>query len=166
MSMMTETRFEELADAYGADLARWPLEERAGAEALLADSAAARALLDDAKALDATLDLWADPQPSDALMARILGDAAEAGLAPAQEAAGPVVKPARPGLMQRLFGDWGWRPAGAMAACLAIGVVAGLSGTPAPMDGSYGTADAAEETLMDMAFFNEDDDDPFGLEML
>jgi len=34
---MTPERFTHLADAYGADLQRWPASERAGAQALLAE---------------------------------------------------------------------------------------------------------------------------------
>jgi len=168
MSMMTETRFEELAAAYGADVSRWPNEEQAGARALLETSAQAQTALADAKALDAALDLWDAPQPSDALMARILGDAAEVSLGQAPDAAPAQSAPAKkPGLMSRLFGDWGWRPAGAMAACLAIGFVAGLSGAPAPVGSTNDVGSVEnEETLMDMAFFAEDDSDPFGLGLL
>ena len=166
MSMMNETRFEELAAAYGATLSHWPAEEQSGAQALLETSAQAQAVLADAKALDATLDLWDAPQPSGALMARILGDAAEIGFGHAPEAA-PRAEPEKSGLMTRLFGDWGWRPAGAMAACLAIGFVAGLSGAPAPLGDAGDIASVStEETLMDMAFFSEDESDPFGLETL
>lgn len=54
---MTSERFAYLADAYGADLQRWPLAERGAAQALLdGGSASAREALDQASWLDAQLD--------------------------------------------------------------------------------------------------------------
>ena len=65
-------RFQELIDAYGAGPSRWPVAERAAAEALLARDARARALLTDAAALDGLLDSAAAPEPSDLLRHRVL----------------------------------------------------------------------------------------------
>lgn len=54
---MTPERFAHLTDAYGADLRRWPVDERAPAQALLdGGSAVAREVLDEARWLDAQLD--------------------------------------------------------------------------------------------------------------
>ena len=54
---MTPERFVHLADAYGADLQRWPLAEQAPGQALLeSGSAVAREALDAARWLDAQLD--------------------------------------------------------------------------------------------------------------
>lgn len=54
---MTPERFAYLADAYGADLQRWPLAERGAAKALLASgNPSAREALDQAGWLDAQLD--------------------------------------------------------------------------------------------------------------
>ena len=169
---MTETRFEELSAAYGAALERWPEGERDAARELLAVSPDAQAMHDEARALDAALDGWTVPVPSEALMARILADAAD--VSASRGAAAEPARPAaaeRPGLLARLFGEWGWRPAGAMMACLAIGFVAGLAGAPAPLEQAGPDADeiaAAEagETLFDIAFFEEEDSDPFGLGLL
>lgn len=166
MSMMTLERFDELAAAYGAAIFLWPAEEQAAAEAFAAASPEVSAILARERALDEALDEWEAPQPSQALMARILSDAAEVSAA-----AAPTVEPARaepekPGFFSRFFGDIGWRPAGAMTACLAIGFAVGLSGTP---DGS-GTDDtvlAAEDNAVIATFFgDEDESDPFDLEML
>jgi hypothetical protein len=68
-------RLRELLAAYGADPARWPDEERAEAEALLASSAEATREQKTAAELDALLDrVPADPVPP-ALAARVLADA-------------------------------------------------------------------------------------------
>lgn len=54
---MTPERFAYLADAYGADLHRWPLAERGAAKALLdSGNPSAREALDQAGWLDAQLD--------------------------------------------------------------------------------------------------------------
>ncbi len=54
--MMGLDRFRELLDAYGAEPRRWPANERAMAEALLAGSADTRALRAKAAAIDGLLD--------------------------------------------------------------------------------------------------------------
>ena len=53
--MLTLKRFKTLTDSYGADLLRWPEQERAAAQTLLEKSAEARALLADARMLDDAL---------------------------------------------------------------------------------------------------------------
>lgn len=53
---MTPERFAYLADAYGADLHRWPLAERGAAKALLdSGNPSAREALDQAGWLDADI---------------------------------------------------------------------------------------------------------------
>jgi hypothetical protein len=65
--------FETLLLAQGANLARWPVDRRAAAEALLAREPAATALLEEAQRLDALLAAAAEvPGGSGALAARIL----------------------------------------------------------------------------------------------
>jgi len=100
-------RLEALAQAYGGDLRRWPADQRAFAESLIAADPAARAVLDDAAALDALLDASPAVVPTANLAARVL-------------AAAPVRK-AR-GHLGRLawFLGAGW----AAAAC--AGMVAGV----------------------------------------
>jgi len=71
-------RFSALADAYGADLRRWPEADRAAAQALAQESAPARALLAEADALDAVLDLSRVASPSPELRQRILSEAPKA----------------------------------------------------------------------------------------
>ena len=61
---MKAERLHELADAYGADLRRWPASERAFAESLLAADPSLREVLDQAAALDALLDTAPAPAPS------------------------------------------------------------------------------------------------------
>ena len=56
---MTPERFAYLADAYGADLQRWPVTEQRAAQALLdGGDPAAREALDEAGWLDAQLDSY------------------------------------------------------------------------------------------------------------
>src|SRR5690606_1457714 len=56
MTTMTRERFENLADAYGGDLRRWPEAEREAGRALAAADPRAAALLLEADAVDALLD--------------------------------------------------------------------------------------------------------------
>jgi hypothetical protein len=54
--MISFDRLRSLIDAYGAEPARWPADERAAALLLLAHSAEAQAYAQDAGVLDAVLD--------------------------------------------------------------------------------------------------------------
>ena len=72
---MTPERFEQLADAWGADLRHWPAQEQAAARALMEQPAfapAARALLARANELDTLLDSHAVAPPSAALASAVL----------------------------------------------------------------------------------------------
>ncbi|TPG46521.1 hypothetical protein [Sphingomonas glacialis] len=60
---LTLARFQELADAYGGVVARWPEQHRDAAMALAAHPAA-REILDAASALDGALDAWRVASPS------------------------------------------------------------------------------------------------------
>src|SRR5471032_2767839 len=73
---MTPERFHQLADAYGAELRRWPSAERTGAQALL-DSGNAQALatLHQARLLDRLLDSHQVPAASPALVRSIVASA-------------------------------------------------------------------------------------------
>ncbi len=82
--MITLARLAELLEAYGADPARWPAEEREAALALLALSPEARRRRDEAARLDALLDRVAAepgdvPTASPALRERVV---AAAGITP------------------------------------------------------------------------------------
>jgi hypothetical protein len=71
---LTLERFQELADAYGGVVARWPETVR-GAAMQMAAGPAAIAILADASALDETLDAWVASPASDALRGRVLAGA-------------------------------------------------------------------------------------------
>lgn len=122
-------RLAELLDAYGADRARWPEAERAGAWALIEADEAARTLYDEARALDALMGRASVVEPSPELKARVLADAR---------------KP-RETWIQALwpFGA-AWKPASALAAAIILGVIAGVvlpspfSGASVPLDNDIG----------------------------
>ncbi|WP_419816357.1 hypothetical protein [Glacieibacterium sp.] len=71
---LTIPRFEELADAYGGVIAHWPEDVRDAALRMAAQPDAAR-ILAQASALDALLDTWAVPLPSDTLREAVIGGA-------------------------------------------------------------------------------------------
>ena len=127
-------RLEVLAEAYGADLSRWPAHERAFAESLIAADPAARAVLEDAAALDALLDASPRIVPSAALTALVLASA-------------PKPKASR-GHLGRVFGSLGagW----AAAAC--AGVVAGVGLT------SHVTANERADAILYQATLSGVDD--------
>lgn len=113
---MTPDRLQELADAYGADPARWPEPLRAEAEATLARQPDAPVWLADAQALDALLDAYPAPVASPALARRISLGA-------------PDLTP----LWRRARAWWtGLGLVGAAAAGLAAGAVVVLTVTPTP----------------------------------
>lgn len=118
---MKAERLHELADAYGADLRRWPASERAFAESLIAADPSLKAVLDQAAALDALLDAAPNPVPSAALTARI-------------RAAGPRAK-------SRL-GKAFWYLGAGWAAAACAGVVAGVGLT------THLTADARADAVL------------------
>jgi ferric-dicitrate binding protein FerR (iron transport regulator) len=69
---MTPERFEALAEAFGGDIARWPVAERDAAAAMLAaEPAWADATLARAGELDAMLDALEAPRADGALAERI-----------------------------------------------------------------------------------------------
>ena len=133
---MKAERLHELADAYGADLRRWPASERAFAESLIAADPSLKAVLDQAAALDALLDAAPRPVPSAALTARIL-------------AAAPRAKSRLGKAIWYLGAGW------AAAAC--AGVVAGVGLT------THLTADArADAVLYQSSLTGVDDTEVLG----
>ena len=72
---MTPERLVQLADAWGADLRRWPESEQAAAQALLAHDAGLQAVLARAADLDAMLDLHAVAPPDARLQRAVLAGA-------------------------------------------------------------------------------------------
>lgn len=114
---MTEDRVLELIEAYGADPIRWPENERAAAQSLLAttDDPRLRVALAEAQSLDDMLALATVPEISRETHDRLRLDAA----APSSLVA----------WLQRLL-DWPgpvWQPTGALAAALILGVWVGAA---------------------------------------
>lgn len=110
---MDMARFGEIVEAYGADPGRWPPDERAAAESLLAGSDEARQLNADAAALDTLMNLSSAPTPSPELTAQVLA------------AAG------RRRWRDELVALWPfetiWRPASGFAMAAAVGIVLGAA---------------------------------------
>lgn len=131
---MTIERLKALAEAYGADLRRWPASERPFAESLVATDPAARAALDEAAALDVLLDASPRPTPSAVLAARIL-------------AAAPKAREARAHL-GRIF----WFLGAGWAAAACAGVVAGVGLT------THLTADEQADAILYQATLSGVDD--------
>lgn len=101
-------RFRDLIDSHGASPDAWPAAERGWAETFARENAEAAVLLGQATALETQLALVTPPAPSSALMGRIL------------EAA--------PGEFGWRLPDWLfplWRPAGALAVALLLGLAVG-----------------------------------------
>lgn len=128
---MDMTRFEELADAWGGDLRRWPESVRGEAAAFAEANPQAAAILAEAAALDNVL-AGAEPVASSDLLARRI--MATAPL--------PVFET-----------DWR-RPAIAAAAALVLGVAGGFAGglfVPVDNEELYGSeyADAFDGLMED-----------------
>jgi len=129
LNTMNSERFEELAMAYGGDIARWPTEDQRAGQAFLAKDSGASAILNEALELDAVLGTLETPQPSDDLMARILGDAADIAAEQSDAASVAVKRPAKARRGWRLFAPiGGFAPAMALAASLVLGFGAGFAG--------------------------------------
>lgn len=131
---MTIERLKALAEAYGADLRRWPASERPFAESLVTTDPAARAALEEAAAMDVLLDASPRPTPSAALAARIL-------------AAAPKAREARAHL-GRIF----WFLGAGWAAAACAGVVAGVGLT------THLTADEQADAILYQATLSGVDD--------
>lgn len=136
---LTAARFAALLDAYGAEPARWPEDEREAARRFAATQPqTAEPLLAAARTLDRAMDAALDAHAPPALSAKAL-----AGLHPAAR------RPSPPGgrvFAGRLAAWWGmdwmggdWRPAGALAAALVLGL---LGGTAAPALAPFAPAEA------------------------
>ncbi len=106
---MNAQRFQDLAQAWGGDLRRWPEGERDAARAWVeADPVEAERALFDARQTDAALDASPRPDVSAALRDRVIASAATAGL---------KARAAWPGLRRLLWiGGAGW----AAAACAGV----------------------------------------------
>lgn len=128
---------EDLLDAYGADPARWPGEDprRAIAWALIeSGDAAALQSLAAAAALDRALDSATPPAPSAALTGAVLQAAQRTGSG-------------LPGRFGLLLNPAFFRPAGALACAMLLGLAVG-SWSPVPIVGVGESQVAGLETEM------------------
>lgn len=119
---MTLERFAEIVDAYGASPDRWPADERASAEALMAEAPAARVLVAEAARLDLMLDGAPVEAPSTALVERLM--------AARPRAAVPTPAPQKRKIFRGLIeAVWPYGspavPTGALAASIMLGVALG-----------------------------------------
>lgn len=135
---MTPERFEQLAEAYGSDLRRWPQAEQAMAQALCQSHPVwTRALLDQAADLDDHLDLYRIDAPSAALRERVLA------MAPAPQRS----------RWSRLTEDWrGWG-VGLVAAGVA-GLMVGI-GSVSLMMADLSTDSTVASTLDGQSVYSE-----------
>lgn len=139
---MNLERIKSLAEAYGANPARWPAAERADAEAFLAAEPEARRWLEEAAAIDRLLDAAETQKVTRALEDRILAHLPE-----------PHV--ARAGLFAKLSDllPGSWAPASALACSLVLGLAVG-----ATLPGIVGLADpqASDPALLALGDFDAD----------
>jgi len=128
--LMTLERLNTILEAYGASPARWPAEERAAAEAMIAASDEARMAFAEAARLDAMLDRATPPPPADRLGWRLRG------IGPRPEQI--VVTATRP--------RTSWMGSLARAAAVVLAVAGGIAiGTALPGR----NADRSEVTVAD-----------------
>lgn len=133
---MTRERFEDLAEIYGGDIARWPAAERDAAALLMAaEPDFAKAALAAPADLDALLDAWTPLPVSPQLREAVIASA------PANRTRGGVR-------------GWFWRAglgAGLAAAC-AAGLVVGvrLSDAAAAQEDTVSAALSGYDDLSDV----------------
>ena len=114
---MNEARFIELLGAYGAELSRWPEDERGTAEAFLE------------VAPHRIKDIWESERSFDHLLALEKDGPASIALETKVLSASPSRRRVRAGEM----GKWKWpqwATGGAIAASLALGFAVGYAGEP------------------------------------
>lgn len=126
---LTIDRFEELADAYGGVVARWPVHHRAAAYRLATHPEAA-AILARALAFDAMLDAWQAPVPTAALIGRVT-------------AAGPAAAAITLGAQMRLWWSGVGIAAALAGAAAGMAAVAMVGPADTPSGGSTSFGDVA-----------------------
>ena len=110
---MNAQRFQNLAEAYGADLRHWPEAERGAARAFMgADPHGAERLLFEARQMDLVLDASSRAVVSHDLRERVIAMAATAGLKPRARFA---------------FGRLAWASGAGWAVACAAGILVGLN---------------------------------------
>jgi hypothetical protein len=122
---MNEARFMELLGAYGAELSRWPDDDRGDAEVFL-ETAPHRIkdIWESERAFDHLLALEKDSPVSIALETRVLG------------ASPDKRRLRRPAAVFAAWRTPRWVTGGALAASLALGFAVGYAGEPAPVTGA------------------------------
>ncbi|MFN3814666.1 hypothetical protein [Brevundimonas sp.] len=111
---MNAQRFQDLAEAYGADVRRWPEAERDAARAFMGGNPhGAERLLFEARQMDLALDAAPRPMVSHALREQVIALAATAGLEPRARRFG--------------FGRFVWMSGAGWAAACAAGVMVGVN---------------------------------------
>ena len=167
---MTLDTFQYLADAYGANLERWPKAMLPAATRLFASSAPARAVLAEAQALDRLLDTPPPVVTSNAtdLAERIIAAATTAPTAqagpgndrpsatvvrlPSRSLRPNPLSPPRTGTLDLPLRKTGrfWPVAAALAASLALGITLGAHDlTHGPVRGLVAIASADADTDVD-----------------
>ena len=110
---MNAQRFQNLAEAYGADLRHWPEAERGAARAFMdADPHGAERLLFEARQMDLVLEASSRAVVSHDLRERVIALAATAGLKPRARFA---------------FGRLAWASGAGWAVACVAGVLVGLN---------------------------------------
>jgi hypothetical protein len=141
-SKMTLERFAAIMDAYGTSPERWPADEHAAAEALLAETPAAQALATEAAKLDLMLAAAPVEAPSAALVERLMAARPRAAtVAPAPQG--------NKGIFRRLIETlWPYGspvvPTGALAASIMLGVALGSVSEISVLDVAPANAASAE----------------------
>ena len=116
---MNEARFIELIGCYGADLMRWPADDRVLAEELMRDAPhRLRDVWESERLFDMLLALDVESAPSAALERRILASSPGVKTPSKTRRWLPEIAPAK------------WMAGGALAASLGFGFVVGYAGTP------------------------------------
>ena len=135
---MNAERLERLIEVYGASPRRWPDDERAAAERLLAERTDLRVALQAAADLDHWLDASPNLRPSMALHDRVLASAIQAGRGRS--------------LVFGLSRPLAWLAGAGLAAATCAGALSGMALT------THMTADARAEAVYAQASFGVIDD--------
>lgn len=138
---MTDEQFRSFLDRHGADPSRWPPDERAAAERLIASDAQARRAFEAARTLDAMLTRHMQAQGSDASSrARVMTRLAQ-----------PLPRQKQPfWRLPAVLLDWQFAPAwprmAALGACAVLGFFIGISGLDRGIDRLDGQSVSAGAT--------------------
>lgn len=136
MTMMNESRFRELADAFGGDLSKWPERERPAAIQLLAALPRLNVVLSEETILDSELE---------ALL--VLPETVQVDVTPATRTA---FRFSTQGLLN-MFWPFGeiWQPTAGLVAAGAAGFIFGMTFTDLPADTA--TAQYDQITIVERA---------------